>query len=133
MTLKLILHGQLLLYSEVKESTRSYIVYDPQQWRLGLTGLEDIQAAVERALELSEAGDGGDAFVQWSYNVISAVTPSGLDNQLLSLAHHDFRHHRGLMEVTLRQDKIGFEFILLDRHECYVKFSLIDLQEFRIS
>lgn len=94
----------------MKESTRSYIVYDPQQWRLGLTGLEDIQAAVERALELSEAGDGGDAFVQWSYNVISAVTPSGLDNQLLSLAHHDFRHHRGLMEVTLRQDKIGLSF-----------------------
>ncbi|XP_063588276.1 uncharacterized protein LOC134765530 isoform X1 [Penaeus indicus] len=95
--------SMLHLFLSPKAANNPQLIYT--LWRLGLTGLEDIQAAVERALELSEAGDGGDAFVQWSYNVISSVTPSGLDNQLLSLAHHDFRHHRGLMEVTLRSDE----------------------------
>ncbi|XP_045624835.2 uncharacterized protein HPS4 isoform X1 [Procambarus clarkii] len=71
-------------------------------WRLGLSGLEDVQAAVERAIEVSEGGDGGDAFLQWSYSVLSAVTPAALDMALISTAHQDFKHNRELMEVTLR-------------------------------
>lgn len=67
-----------------------------------MSGLEDVQAAVERAMEISEGGDGGDAFLQWSYNVLSAVTPQALDMELIAMAHEDFKHQRGLMEVTLR-------------------------------
>lgn len=57
---------------------------------------------VERAFEVSEAGEGGDAFLQWSYSVLSAVTPSALDHRLVQMAHQDFKQNQGLMEVTLR-------------------------------
>ncbi|KAK7080411.1 hypothetical protein SK128_023687 [Halocaridina rubra] len=79
---------------------------DPQiiytLWRVGLSGLQDVQAAVERAMEVSEVGDCGDAFLQWSYRVLSAVTPSALDRELITEAHQDFTSHKDLMEVTLR-------------------------------
>ncbi|KAG7175409.1 hypothetical protein Hamer_G001495, partial [Homarus americanus] len=81
-------------------SNNSQLIYN--LWRLGVSGLEDVQAAVERAMEVSEAGDGGDAFLQWSYSVLSAVTPTALNMDLIAMAHQDFKHHRGLMEVTLR-------------------------------
>ncbi|XP_068242139.1 uncharacterized protein HPS4 isoform X3 [Palaemon carinicauda] len=72
-------------------------------WRVGLSGLQDVQAAVERAMEVSEVGDSGDAFLQWSYNILSAVMPSSVDRDLVSAAHQDFKMHPGLMEVTLRR------------------------------
>ncbi|XP_063873153.1 uncharacterized protein LOC135107351 [Scylla paramamosain] len=74
-------------------------------WRLGLSGLEDVQKAVERALEVSEGGCGGDAFIQYSYSVLSAVTPCTLEHKLISVVHEDFSSHRDLMEVTIRSDE----------------------------
>ncbi|XP_064119769.1 uncharacterized protein LOC135224573 isoform X2 [Macrobrachium nipponense] len=71
-------------------------------WRVGLSGLQDVQTAVERAMEVSEVGDNGDAFLQWSYNILSAVMPSSVDRALVSMAHQDFKLHQSLMEVTLR-------------------------------
>lgn len=72
------------------------------QWRLGLAGLEDVQKAVERALEVAEGGSGGDAFVQYSYSVLSGTTPAALEHKLVSIVHQDFAAHRDLMEVTIR-------------------------------
>lgn len=61
-----------------------------------------MQKAVERALEVSEGGCGGDAFIQYSYSVLSAVTPCILEHKLVSVVHEDFLAHRHLMEVTIR-------------------------------
>ncbi|XP_071541375.1 uncharacterized protein HPS4 [Panulirus ornatus] len=102
----------LTLYTQKHSDTMLHLLLSPSAstkpqliytlWRLGLSGLEDVQAAVERALEISEGGDGGDAFLQWSYSVLSAVTPQALDMELIAMAHEDFKHQHGLMEVTLR-------------------------------
>lgn len=74
-------------------------------WRVGLTGLEDVQKAIERAMEVSEGGCGGDAFIQYSYSVLSAVTPCALEHKLISVVHQDFSGHRDLMEVTIRNEE----------------------------
>nr|XP_053633273.1 uncharacterized protein LOC128689160 [Cherax quadricarinatus]XP_053633274.1 uncharacterized protein LOC128689160 [Cherax quadricarinatus] len=102
----------LTLYTQKHSDTVLHLLLSPAApktpqliyslWRLGLSGLEDVQAAIERAMEVSEGGDGGDSFLQWSYSVLSAVTPSALDMKLVATAHQDFKHHQGLMEVTLR-------------------------------
>lgn len=84
-------------------STNPQLVYT--LWRLGLAGLEDVQKAVERALEVAEGGSGGDAFVQYSYSVLSGTTPAALEHKLVSVVHQDFAAHRDLMEVTIRSEE----------------------------
>lgn len=61
-----------------------------------------MQKAIERALEVSEGGCGGDSFTQYSYSVLSAVMPEALEHKLISVVHQDFAAHHDLMEVTIR-------------------------------
>lgn len=82
-----------------KALSRTFLL---SQWRLGLAGLEDVQKAVERALEVSEEGGGGDAFMQHSYSILSGVMPAALEHKLIAVVHQDFTTHPDLMEVTIR-------------------------------
>ncbi|KAK4315194.1 hypothetical protein Pmani_013576 [Petrolisthes manimaculis] len=94
-------------------------------WRLGISGLTDVQQAVERALEVAESGEGGDSFLQWSPTALMASSPAALNTHLIDTAHQDFRKHRGLMEVTLRSDEAV---TWSHRHSCTETFYQVNAQ-----